>query len=78
MKKIAPVLLFVSAAGCSSITHELQPHRLWRWNYQEAPSRTDDALFSIDDPKIPVMSTEARATDSMSELETGADSTHHE
>ena len=78
MKKIAPVLLFVSAAGCSSITHELQPHRLWRWNYQEAPSRTDDALFSIDDPKIPVMSNENRAADSMTELETGADSTHHE
>jgi hypothetical protein len=78
MKKIAPVLLFVSATGCSSITHELQPHRLWRWNYQEAPSRTDDALFSIDDPKIPVMSNENRAADSMTELETGADSTHHE
>jgi hypothetical protein len=46
MKKIAPVLLFLFATGCSSITHELQPHRLWRWNYQEAPNRTDDALFS--------------------------------
>ena len=56
MKKTALVLLFVSAAGCSSITHELQPHRLWRWNYQETPNRTDDALFSIDDPKIPAMS----------------------
>ena len=58
MKKLSLVLLLVSAAGCSSITHELQPHRLWRWNYQEAPGRTDDALFSIDDPRIPEMTGE--------------------
>ncbi len=52
--KITLGMLLISFAGCSSVTHELQPHRLWRWNYQEAPSRTDDALFSIDDPLIPL------------------------
>jgi hypothetical protein len=52
-------LILLSLAGCSTITHELQPHRLWRWNYQEAPSRTDDALFSIDDPLIPPVVTTA-------------------
>lgn len=56
MRRIPGLFLLLSLTGCSSITHELQPHRLWRWNYQEAPSRTDDALFSIDDPKIPPMS----------------------
>jgi hypothetical protein len=78
MKKIAPVLLFVSAAGCSSITHELQPHRLWRWNYQEAPNRTEDALFSIDDPKIPAMSNEEPAAESSTESAVTSDSKNHE
>lgn len=78
MKKIAPILLFVSATGCSSITHELQPHRLWRWNYQEAPSRTDDALFSIDDPKIPVMNNEDSPADDSTESAVTSDSQNHE
>jgi len=78
MKKITSVLLFVSAAGCSSITHELQPHRLWRWNYQETPSRSDDALFSIDDPKIPAMSnTDSDASDSAESVKR-TDSINHE
>jgi hypothetical protein len=78
MKKIAPVLLFLSATGCSSITHELQPHRLWRWNYQEAPNRTSDALFSIDDPRIPVMTNEAPETFSSGVSAADADSPKHE
>jgi|GEM_PF-1566774 len=78
MKKIAPVLLFLFATGCSSITHELQPHRLWRWNYQEAPNRTDDALFSIDDPRIPAMSAGHPAPESLSGPAADADSSHHE
>jgi len=67
-------LLVLPLTGCSTLSHELQPHRLWRWNYQEAPSRTDDALFSIDDPLIPPVtqtessvqgrSTQSRALDS--------------
>lgn len=78
MKKIAPVLLFLSATGCSSITHELQPHRLWRWNYQEAPNRTDDALFSIDDPRIPAMNNESPAPESSGGPAADADSSNHE
>jgi hypothetical protein len=34
--------------GCG-LLHELQPHRLWRWNYQDAPDRTSGALFSVPD-----------------------------
>jgi hypothetical protein len=56
MKRIYGFFLLLPLAGCSSLSHELQAHRLWRWNYQEAPSRTDDALFSIDDPLIPPVS----------------------
>ena len=78
MKKIAPALLFLSATGCSSITHELQPHRLWRWNYQEAPNRTDDALFSIDDPKIPAMTNEDPAPASSVRPATESDPSNHE
>lgn len=78
MKKIASAVLLVSAAGCSSITHELQPHRLWRWNYQEAPSRTDDALFSIDDPRIPAMTGEKDPVVDAERTAAGDDSTKHE
>jgi hypothetical protein len=30
--------------------HELQPHRLWRMNYQEPVGRTDNVYFSVADP----------------------------
>ena len=50
MRIVLPLALMMTLSGCSSIMHELQPHRLWRWNYYEPPGRTDDALFSIDDP----------------------------
>lgn len=40
----------LSGSGCSTIMHELQPHRLWRLNYQEPTGRTDGVYFSIDDP----------------------------
>lgn len=78
MKNIAPFLLFLSTTGCSSITHELQPHRLWRWNYQDAPNRTDDALFSIDDPRIPVMTNEVPATERAEAPAADGDSLNHE
>jgi hypothetical protein len=52
MRNLLTMTLFLTLSGCSSIMHELQPHRLWRWNYHEPPGRTDDALFSIDDPLI--------------------------
>ncbi len=50
MRYLSGLTLLFMMSGCSSITHELQPHRLWRWNYYEPPGRTDGALFSIDDP----------------------------
>lgn len=52
MRMILSLALLFMLSGCSSIMHELQPHRLWRWNYHEPPGRTDDALFSIDDKLI--------------------------
>ena len=54
MRMILSLALLFILSGCSSIMHELQPHRLWRWNYHEPPGRTDDALFSIDDKLIQV------------------------
>jgi hypothetical protein len=54
MRNVLTLVLILTLSGCSSITHELQPHRLWRWNYHEAPGRTDDALFSIDDRLTPI------------------------
>ncbi|MBL8812475.1 MAG: hypothetical protein JNM43_20090 [Planctomycetaceae bacterium] len=36
-----------SLTGCKNMFHELRPHRLWRWNYSDAPSQ--NALFSVPD-----------------------------
>jgi len=38
--------------GCSKFFHELQPHRLRRWNYNDSSGR-GDSLFSVDDPLTP-------------------------
>lgn len=46
---IATTLLFCST-GCQGLLHELQPHRLWKLNYQEPMGRTDGVYFSVDDP----------------------------
>ena len=54
MRIALPLALLITLSGCSTIMHELQPHRLWRWNYHEPPGRTDDALFSIDDQLTPL------------------------
>ena len=43
-------LLLVFCTGCQSVLHELQPHRLWRLNYTDAPGRSDGSFLSIDDP----------------------------
>ncbi len=52
MKRLAVICLAMSTlTGCQSLLHELQPHRLWRWNYQDAPGRTDGAYFPISDPR---------------------------
>jgi len=38
--------------GCASMLHELQPHRLWRLNYQTKSENSDGSYgsyFSVDD-----------------------------
>ena len=42
--------LLVTGTGCQSFMHELQPHRLWRLNYTDAPGRSDGSLLSVNDP----------------------------
>ena len=43
-------LLLMTSSGCAGLLHELQPHRLWRMNYQESSGRMDGAYFSLSDP----------------------------
>ena len=51
MKRLTTLLLILSTCtGCQSFLHELQPHRLWRLNYTDAPGRSDGSFLSIDDP----------------------------
>ncbi len=38
--------------GCAGMLHELQPHRLWRWNYHTKGENSDGSYgsyFSVDD-----------------------------
>lgn len=45
-------LILVTLPGCGKMMHEMQPHRLWRWNYQPQGSNSDGsygAYFSVDD-----------------------------
>ncbi|MEJ7594933.1 MAG: hypothetical protein WKF77_25690 [Planctomycetaceae bacterium] len=45
-------LILVTLPGCGKLMHEMQPHRLWRWNYQPQGSNSDGsygAYFSVDD-----------------------------
>ncbi|MBM82525.1 MAG: hypothetical protein CMJ78_18330 [Planctomycetaceae bacterium] len=44
---LASVFLITTTSGCF-LFHELQPHRLWRWNRQPPPSI--DRNFSVSDP----------------------------
>lgn len=39
--------LWFTSSGCS-LMHDLQPHRMWRWNRGPAPST--NPFFSISDP----------------------------
>ena len=63
MKRLAcACLLLMSSTGCQGLMHELQPHRLWRMNYQEPVGRTDGVYFSVDDPlDKPVATSAAKA-----------------
>ncbi len=40
--------LLLLGSGCSLLPHNLQPHRLWRFNRMPPPSY--DANFSVSDP----------------------------
>ncbi|MFN9717188.1 MAG: hypothetical protein ACK58L_00745 [Planctomycetota bacterium] len=50
MRTLCLLLMVGFTTGCQAISHELQPHRLWRWNYYEPTSRDAFGTFSIDDP----------------------------
>ena len=39
--------LWLSSSGCT-LMHDLQPHRMWRWNRGPAPST--NPFFSVGDP----------------------------
>ncbi len=39
--------LWLTSSGCS-LMHNMQPHRMWRWNRGPAPST--NPFFSISDP----------------------------
>ena len=48
---VASLILF-TLPGCGKLMHEMQPHRLWRWNYQPQGNNSDGsygAYFSVDD-----------------------------
>ncbi len=48
---IATVIV-ITLPGCGAMMHEMQPHRLWRWNYHPQSGNSDGsygAYFSIDD-----------------------------
>ncbi len=45
-------LILITLPGCGAMMHELQPHRLWRWNYHPQSGNSDGsygAYFSVDD-----------------------------
>ncbi|MBC7968483.1 MAG: hypothetical protein H7Z17_21465 [Fuerstia sp.] len=45
-------MILITLPGCGKLMHEMQPHRLWRWNYQPQSGNTDGsygAYFSVDD-----------------------------
>ena len=45
-------LLLLTLSGCGAMLHELQPHRLWRLNYQSKSGNSDGSYgsyFSVND-----------------------------
>ncbi len=51
MLGVVSVILIV-LPGCGKMMHEMQPHRLWRWNYHQQNGNSDGsygAYFSVDD-----------------------------
>lgn len=58
---VLAVGLWLTSSGCSMM-HELQPHRMWRWNRGPAPST--NPFFSVSDP-IPQLGEAADSLDSV-------------
>ncbi len=52
-------VMMASSSGCA-LMHEMQPHRLWRWN--RGPSHSSDPYFSVSDP-IPDSAFQRQAID---------------
>lgn len=55
-------LMLITLSGCSNMLHELQPHRLWRLNYQPQSGNSDGSYgsyFSVDDPLDKTMKTDS-------------------
>ena len=55
-------LMLITQSGCSTMLHELQPHRLWRLNSQPQRGNTDGtygSYFSVDDPLDQTMKTDS-------------------
>ena len=59
--RVLAVGLWLTSSGCSMM-HELQPHRMWRWNRGPAPST--NPFFSVSDP-IPQLGEAAESFDSI-------------
>lgn len=79
MKRLSAfVILVLGTSGCSSFLYELQPHRLWRLNYQEPPGRTDGVLFSVDDPLPANNPTEAANSPNNAESQSPARPTNNQ
>jgi hypothetical protein len=51
--------VWLASSGCAMM-HELQPHRMWRWNRGPAPST--NPFFSVSDP-IPQLGEPAESLD---------------
>lgn len=54
--------LWLTSSGCS-LMHNIQPHRMWRWNRGPAPST--NPFFSVSDP-IPQLGQASEIPDSAS------------
>ncbi len=63
--------IWLTSSGCAMM-HELQPHRMWRWNRGPAPS--SNPFFSVSDP-IPQLGEPAESLDL---AEDAADSTSND
>ena len=56
---LVAIAISASSMGCA-LTHEAQPHRLWRFNRGPGPS--SNPYFSVSDPILPSASSTAART----------------